>query len=492
VNRGSIDAIVQRATPPLRKERARRAWRRSLAGSGTAFILGAGLFLLLRQSGFALGLFPAAILVIGGPALLWVGGCWLAGLLAPVARGEALERVEAAVHARGRLRAADDFLARGPSTAFMQAAVEDAERFVETAQRAPLPRAADAPVVWSWREPALAAALVLLGWLLPSVPSPFERAPREVVAGTDAEVSPRRSVSEEARRAERRAPPETTPAGKRDARRDKSRTASSDRYATDDTEATRGTRARSRAGQPGEGGSASKAAGAPGSPSEQDPAVKKVEKPKSTKAPVRRDPPKEAPPSKPSDSKQKSGMTAGRGSKGGSTRNPTTSNWSSKDKVPDDDQKDLESDDDVEDEDSDSEARGGVQPNLRDRKPPVNRDLAIGFGNRPSPQANGRGGPSQRKKSRGTASLVLGVPIPDHVRGNPSPGRTKVTQERVEPRAEESEPASAAARGRRNAPIGSVATPDTSPWLQRILKEYFLALRADADASAAASSKDSE
>ena len=35
------------------------------------------------------------------------------------------------------------------------------------------------------------------------------------------------------------------------------------------------------------------------------------------------------------------------------------------------------------------------------------------------------------------ASLVLGVPIPDRVKGRPGPGRTKITQERVEPEAEE-------------------------------------------------------
>ena len=77
----------------------------------------------------------------------------------------------------------------------------------------------------------------------------------------------------------------------------------------------------------------------------------------------------------------------------------------------------------------------GLQPNMRDRRPAANRDLTIGFGNEPNPDANGRGGPSEQKKSRGVASLVLGVPIPDHVKGPPNPGRTKITQERVQPRA---------------------------------------------------------
>ncbi|MEZ5975101.1 MAG: hypothetical protein R3E96_09730 [Planctomycetota bacterium] len=76
----------------------------------------------------------------------------------------------------------------------------------------------------------------------------------------------------------------------------------------------------------------------------------------------------------------------------------------------------------------------------------MSRDLQIAFGNRPNPDANGRGGPSEQKKSRGVASLVLGVPIPDRVKGQPGKGPTKVTQERVQPQAESPETATAGAR----------------------------------------------
>ena len=71
----------------------------------------------------------------------------------------------------------------------------------------------------------------------------------------------------------------------------------------------------------------------------------------------------------------------------------------------------LEEEDDVDDDESESEARGGLQPNLRDRRPPVNRDLSIGFGNRANPDANGRGGPSQRKKSRVWPRSSWDVPV---------------------------------------------------------------------------------
>ena len=118
-----------------------------------------------------------------------------------------------------------------------------------------------------------------------------------------------------------------------------------------------------------------------------------------------------------------------------------------------------------------------MQPNLRDRKPPVSRDLTIGFGNQPNPDANGRGGPSQPKKSRGTASLVLGVPIPDRVKGQPNPGKTKVSQERVEPRRERAPAAQAEARTPRSGPTGPLARPSLEPWMQDLLRAWFQHLR---------------
>ena len=131
-----------------------------------------------------------------------------------------------------------------------------------------------------------------------------------------------------------------------------------------------------------------------------------------------------------------------------------------------------------------STSRGGMQPNLRDRRPPVSRELGIGFGNQSSEDANGRGGPSQQKKSRGTASLVLGVPIPDHVKGQPNPGRTKITQERVQPRQEQSPRIPAEPRQRGARPTGPLTRPGAEPWLREMIRNYFVERRArDAAAS---------
>ena len=143
-----------------------------------------------------------------------------------------------------------------------------------------------------------------------------------------------------------------------------------------------------------------------------------------------------------------------------------------------DGKQEFEQEEEVDDEDSQSEARGGLQPSLRDRRPPVNRDLSLGFGmGQQSPDANGRGGPGQRKKSRGVASLVLGVPVPDHVKGQPNPGRVKINQERVQPQREESPHAQAQDRGQRSSPAGRVPERTLDASLRRVVREFFLKAR---------------
>jgi hypothetical protein len=95
----------------------------------------------------------------------------------------------------------------------------------------------------------------------------------------------------------------------------------------------------------------------------------------------------------------------------------------------------------AEDEPESSEQRGGVSPLSRDRDRPVSRELSIsGTG----PPRDGRGGPTPPKKHRGTASLILGTPLPDHVRGRPNPGTSQTSVEAVPPRREPAPDAGAA------------------------------------------------
>jgi hypothetical protein len=66
----------------------------------------------------------------------------------------------------------------------------------------------------------------------------------------------------------------------------------------------------------------------------------------------------------------------------------------------------------------------------QDQRSPA-RELSIS-GDGPPDQ--GRGGPTPPKKSRGTASLVLGIRLPDQVRGQPNPGTAKTNLEETPPR----------------------------------------------------------
>ena len=69
------------------------------------------------------------------------------------------------------------------------------------------------------------------------------------------------------------------------------------------------------------------------------------------------------------------------------------------------------------------------------------------------------------------------MPIPDHVKGRPNPGKTKVTQERVEPRAEDFDKLNAEERQGRNAPVGHLTRQQLEPWMRELLKSYYLSIR---------------
>lgn len=107
----------------------------------------------------------------------------------------------------------------------------------------------------------------------------------------------------------------------------------------------------------------------------------------------------------------------------------------------------------VEDESDEQEQRGGVMPMRRGDNRPAARELSIsGDG----PPDNGRGGPTPPKKARGTASLVLGLRLPDSVRGQPNPGTAKTSLEQIPPRPNTASPGLASAAGQ-----GRPATPQS-------------------------------
>lgn len=422
------------------------------------------------------------------PPLLYLGYHFVPLWQKQPSRREGLAVFDEALDLKDRLQTADEFLTVTKPTPFMEAAIEDAGPALEIAIQQPLD--------WDWRKPwielrrlaiipMLAIVLLLIGVFLPA--SPRSGAATEQTVHAQIELAGNLPLPPESK------PPTTTQTSMDTPRPKKERPEEHIRKGTKGEPSPSKINETPSSWLPGrakislgisEGGQTSKATssgcnsqsrGMPGSqaPSsipEQKPKIKKYEnkKPKEDKtSETQRE-----------QIEHKSGATAGHGSSSGSSRNPASTRWSTKDRTDTADNEEFEQEEDVNDEESESEARGGLEPNLRDRRPPVNRDLSIGFGNRASQDSNGRGGPGDRKKSRGVASIVLGVPVPDHVKGQPNPGRVKVNQERVQPQGEDMPRGDAEDRGRRTSPVGYLSERTLDMSMRHIVREFFLKIRA--------------
>ena len=387
-------------------------------------------------------------------------------------RSDALGRVDRELHLHDRLRIADEFLTTAAPSGFMQAAILDAGAHLESARAVEMVDRGGRP---ERRGPWFVTGAFLLfvaALQLTPGPAPAESPEGEltaVLAEEPARRSDKRSPGNQTRPPRAEVPQQSEPpagttqqkeASEQSGTRDKAKRRSA---ATGRTARTGGTGAQARSAD---------ATGAPSAAGRAS-AKKLQQKPKDSKSRRQNKPrskaaaPRAAP-------RRDSGATSGSARSSGSSKNPTASDWKTRDTPPEQREEPEAQDAEVDDESEDSESRGGVQPNLRGRKPPVNRDLGIGFGNRASRRANGRGGASQRKKSRGTASLVLGVPVPDHIKGQPNPGMTKVTRERGEPERESADPVQAGSRRQRSMPSGAVPRAEMPPWLRQLIRRYFL------------------
>jgi len=169
------------------------------------------------------------------------------------------------------------------------------------------------------------------------------------------------------------------------------------------------------------------------------------------------------------------GATVGQGGSGGGAMSPVRSPWAQRDRTGDEPLPENPADEDVEDEIEEEEARGGTQPHMRDRKAATSRDLSISG---PGEGGEGRGGPTPHKKARGTASLVLGVPVPDFVRGLLNPGTTKVTHERVEPVTSPGNTHPRASAVGRRGLEPRVRSARVAPGLRETVRRYLKALHA--------------
>lgn len=154
-------------------------------------------------------------------------------------------------------------------------------------------------------------------------------------------------------------------------------------------------------------------------------------KPKSKKAK-----PKDKVAKKPKDEKEQKqgGSISSRGASGSSSSSTAQNEWASKVKAKADDGSDRPQEDEPDEEADPDKLRPGSQPALKNRSARISRELSLMTGSETANKQNrGRGGPGGQKKSRGTATMIMGVPVPGFVRGRLLPGPTKTTQEEVEP-----------------------------------------------------------
>lgn len=440
---------------------------------------------ILLAPAFAAGLIlfaapPEATIAL--PVMLAIALPLVGGLFAivrvcarPLDVASGLRRLDVELGLKGRLAAAFEFAQAKTRTSFMAAAILDAAPFVALANEHRILRDATPSVPpRALFTPLIGAALALLVvWLAPprarheiriDAPDALSNAPELVARTTFVETKPEIPPADP--RVDTPPPVDTTKS-----------TAKERAGAMDSTQQAHESRGKS-------GGGRSTAAAPTGSSSESQgfesaasPPSDKAEPEKSSTAPKKPKKPRKEGPTPEKKVSEQSGSTAGRGTGTGSSKNPGSTDWASKDQVTSEDEDPLEDEPDVDDETDEQEARGGLQPNLRDRRPAVNRDLTIGFAvpDQPNPDANGRSSGGDTKKSRGVAALVLGVPIPDHVKGQPNPGRTKITQERVEPKPDAAEPIDAESAAARVNPVGPTSSRDLTdaPWLRELVRKYF-------------------
>jgi len=477
---GELEQLCADSSRVIARTRGLDALRGALRPAALLAIAVPGLHLVLSlfAGGALLGFSGVLVLTVTAViSVLFVA--WVTTWAEPVEQGDALSVLDAQVGLEGRLAAAHAFLGGQRPGSFAEAAIEDAAGHIDHARGALITLAPTTAIDPRLRfAPLVSLALLTLGALLGSGGMQHTA---HAAASEDEDLAFAPAVEGESEVEEARppaTPPELVPAPEEvQAGAPREQPGGSKDQPGEISDEVKESAGKTGRGRSAEAKSKSSAGASRGAPSDQAQPSKQPPKPpkpgQKPKAKKDRKKPEEARRKEP----EPAGATTGTGASKGSGKNPTASEWTCKDQVSAPDDAEIEEDDDTEDDDEEQEQRGGVQPSLRDRRPPVSRDLRIGFGNRPNPDANGRGGPSQPKKSRGVASLVLGVPIPDRVKGQPGPGRTKVTQERIEPEAEDARPVAASARSPRSLPDGRVSKLELEPWLRGVVTSYFLSMR---------------
>ena len=480
-----LDRIAKRAQRPMRAW----TWRRAVERGATAFFPAAtlvpGVALAANAWGFFTGLWwwpLGGAATIGLAVALPIAGVLAVALIAylrhPPSRARALAFYDHRLGLRDRLQAADELARRDAPSGFAQAAVLDAGAFARRALGASPPKVA-------WRPPALrlqrwplgalavfalAAALLLRGAIGPGAPGAATVAALGDLQAAAVEPDDERQEETPARAADRslaaKTMPRPTDVSAFAARETGEAPPPGLGTRSDDLEQTSARAAQAQASQRGFG-----AAGASNQSAEQ----------------ARRAPNKRAPrpdgKRRPATQRRReenasSGVPGGTGTSAGS-RLASSDHPAADTKARNDEAQDEVEDDAEDEEDEEQKAASTRRPMLNNRKAPVDRSLTpSGVGDQERDDLNGRGGPGGLKKTRGVAAMLLGVPMPDHLRGKPNPGRVKVRRERSPPEEKTALPVDAAARGSRDQPFGHVNHLRLPPPARGTVRDYFLAQRA--------------
>ena len=483
---GDLERIV------VRGRRQLRAWAAKEAlGKAFVHLFPAALVVpCLALIGNVIGLFgpslwpltavPTVVLAIAGPFVIVAVYALVVVLREKTDRRICLTLFDRLLDLKGRLQAADEFLSRGSASPFERAAVEDAAPFARQALAAELPAVRTPPPdlrPQRWPLGAVSALVLATAILVAELPSvegaqdvvlpddlPTELvAVAETLVEEDAEpplpkessrrslVGQRLAALSEAGSEGEREPTARSETGTGDARSSSAKSSTAASLARQAGKAA--------AGVSGEGTS-------------------RENKPRERPAKPRRENPSRPEEAKEEQPETSKGVSGGTGRSSGS-RTASSDQPPADDKARNDEAEADATDDAEEEEDEEQKAASTSKPMLNNRKAAVDRSLSpSGLSDREDDQANGRGGPSGLKKTRGVAAMLLGVPMPDHLRGKSNPGRIKVERERADPEPKTSLAADAGDRGSRQESIGHLPHLALAPWMQDTIRDYFLAERA--------------
>jgi hypothetical protein len=407
-----------------------RAWLGWLPGIAAAFLILRVLAWAFAAPAPGIPQLTVVITVVG--AVFLVRALWLRGSVRIV---DAAEHLDLAQSNHNRIATAMSLLQSGDESPFARAAIRDGWETLDRLKSAD-PQVERTPVSWQRTGLHLATAAVLaLGGVLivpkhgvernmtdlqttePIGRSLFPGVPDVTGETPEGTITPAESMPHEPMAA-------------------RSRTAA---------EIKHGERPEASAGAPSKGSMASPASaescgsqtasssngGANGNGAKSEP-----ENNEPSQAPKPRDAKRQTagqPKPKPQEEK-KGGSISARGSSGAGS-NQTAQNESPNDvKAKSDDSDDFQNEEEPDEDMDPDKQRLGAQPALKNRSSKVSRELSLMTGLTLSNKQNrGRGGPGGQKKSRGTATMIMGVPIPGFVRGRLLPGPTKSTQEEIEP-----------------------------------------------------------